>query len=127
MKYGNNLRLIRQIKNISIKEMASTLNMSTTNYNKVEHNKINLSDEKLTMAANALGTTSDFIKNLPDDLLHGVSNHQAENANFQVHIPQESLINMLQAALAALQEDNAHLRKTNEMLLQKLVGSTLPT
>jgi transcriptional regulator with XRE-family HTH domain len=123
MKYGSNIRRIRSFLNIQSRTMASALKMTTTNYSKVESDKINLSEENLELAAREMGVTVDFIKKLPKDITAlGHNNHQEENANYEVHHPApDKVIEMLQSALQILQEDNLYLRTTNARLIEKLL------
>jgi transcriptional regulator with XRE-family HTH domain len=122
MKYSSKIRTIRLIKDIQSKTMASALKMTTTNYSKVESDKINLSEENLESAAKELGVSVDFIKNLPKDFLSlGHNNHQEENAKYEVHHTNEKLIEMLQSALQVLKEENVYLRNTNSLLIEKLL------
>jgi transcriptional regulator with XRE-family HTH domain len=69
MKYGSKIRTIRLIKNIQSKNMATALKMTTTNYSKVENDKINLSEENLEVVAKELGVSIDFIKIYPKTFL----------------------------------------------------------
>jgi transcriptional regulator with XRE-family HTH domain len=124
MKHGINIRIIRIIKNISPKIMASALKMSTANYNKVENDKINLSEENLEIAARELGVSVDFIKKFPNDIFSvGHNNQQSENANFVVHPAPEKMVEMLQSTIQTMQDEIAYLRKYNAILMQKFLDS----
>ncbi|MEY3238957.1 MAG: Helix-turn-helix domain [Bacteroidota bacterium] len=62
MKLGSKIRIIRLLKNISAKEMATLLNMSQGNYDKIEREEIDVSEENLAILAKEFGVTVDVIK-----------------------------------------------------------------
>lgn len=73
MKTGEKIRLIREIKQISAKQMADDLDMSLSGYHKIERGDVKLTTDKLEVIAGVLGVeakdlvdTSGLIVNFND-------------------------------------------------------------
>jgi transcriptional regulator with XRE-family HTH domain len=123
MKYGHNLRKVRMLKNYSTKYMYMGLKMSQSNYNKVESNEIDLSDERLEQAAELLGVTPEFIRNFKEDAIFEHSNYnnkQEENANDVAQKNQEEMFNLLKETIQMLKDQLAFMQKQHEYLVEQL-------
>ncbi len=63
MKVGQNIKLLRLVYDISVKEMSSYLMMSEHNYHKIERNAIGIKFEKATKIAGLFQITLDDLVN----------------------------------------------------------------
>src|SRR6478609_2165681 len=78
MKTGEKIRLIREIKQISAKQMADDLDMSLSGYHKIERGDVKLTTDKLEVIAGVLGVEA---KDLVDsNIVFNFNNHK-ENSN----------------------------------------------
>ncbi|MEI6021710.1 MAG: helix-turn-helix transcriptional regulator [Bacteroidota bacterium] len=65
---GNNLKYIRTIYKISVKEFATFLEMSENNYHKIERNEIGLSFMHASKIADLIGISLDVL--IKDDAIN---------------------------------------------------------
>jgi transcriptional regulator with XRE-family HTH domain len=121
MKYGSKIRFIRSIKEISAKEMATLLNMSQGNYDKIEREEIDISEENLAIVAKGLGVSVEQIKNFQKELLFPSNNHQEEHAQYLINSPSDKMLALLEQTIHSMSEEIVHLREQNQLLLSRVL------
>jgi transcriptional regulator with XRE-family HTH domain len=124
MKLGSKIRIIRVLKNISAKEMATLLNMSQGNYDKIEREEIDVSEENLAILAKELGVTVEFIKKFRKEYFFPSNNHQEENAQYNtqylVNSPSDKMLALLEQTIQSMKEEIAYLREQNRILMSQM-------
>ena len=63
MNIGQNIRTIRELKNLTQVYVARRMGISANAYSKIERGQTNISTERLQQVATALGTTAALILN----------------------------------------------------------------
>lgn len=84
---GSKIKKLRELRNYSQEYMASKLEMSQSNFARIESNEIGISDERLLQIAEVLGTDVEAIKNFDDTIIFNIhqGNNSAAGVNCQVH------------------------------------------
>jgi transcriptional regulator with XRE-family HTH domain len=112
VNYGEKIRKLRELQNISPKNIASELDMSVSGYNKIERNEVDLTLSKLQKISKVLGVDLSQILNFdPSQVIH-VSNNKlvqglgarADNMHFHGDDYKEKYIQMLE-------QENERLKK----------------
>jgi transcriptional regulator with XRE-family HTH domain len=104
MNIGDNIKKFRELKNLTREKMASDLNMSLSNYSKIERGEIDLSISRVQEIANVLGVDVSQIINFDATQIFNVSNNntvqglgaKAENMHFHGDDYREKYIKMLE-------------------------------
>jgi transcriptional regulator with XRE-family HTH domain len=78
MRLGNKIRTIRLLKNYSTDKLASHLDMSVSNFGKIERNEIDLNFDKLEKVAQLFGMTIDELKNYNDSVTLNVTDNKGQ-------------------------------------------------
>lgn len=117
MKTGEKIRLIREIKQISAKQMADDLDMSLSGYQKIERGDVKLNTEKLEEIAKQLGVDSKDLLDSSNITFHITNNAQSTNGyhntiNFPAELKQlyEDKIRLLEDKVFYLEEENRRLK-----------------
>ncbi len=117
MKTGEKIRLIREIKQISAKQMADDLDMSLSGYHKIERGDVKLTTEKLETIAGVLGVEA---KDLLDSVNLVYNFHEgavSHNSGYGYHV------HALPEELKGLYEDKIKLLEEQvQMLKEKIKG-----
>lgn len=89
MKTGEKIRLIREIKQISAKQMADDLDMSLSGYQKIERGDVKLNTEKLEVIAKYLGIpTKELLES--EGVVFNIGNDQHSNNAYNIYqFPEE--------------------------------------
>lgn len=97
---GRNIKMIRELKNLTQEYVAKQLEMSVSNYSYIENGKTDITFSKLEKIAEVLEVSYQQILNLnPSQIFNnnGTYNGSTYNANNTQHIyPNEELIKQLQ-------------------------------
>lgn len=112
MKIGSKIKIFREIKGISTKEMAHRLDMSLAGYSKIERDDVDVNTERLTRIAEELGTK-------PEDIIafdeRYVQNNYGENSTNQLGVIHnqfpDKLISLYEDKIRLLEEKIAYLEK----------------
>lgn len=84
MKIGDKIKLLREIKNISAKQLADELNMSIGGYMKIERNDVDINTEKIEKISTILGITPSELLNLDERHIFNFSNNEIKNGGYNV-------------------------------------------
>jgi transcriptional regulator with XRE-family HTH domain len=110
MKIGDKVKLLRELKNISTKEMADYLDMSLGGYLKIERNAVDVNTEKVEKISDLLGVKPAELYSLDEKTIFNFSNNEIKNGGYNVfHFPEE---------MKKLYEDKIKLLEDKITLLQ---------
>lgn len=70
-KVGQNIRKLRELRNLTQRYMAERLGMTQGNYARVENDDIQLTERRLMKIASLLGCKEEFILHFDADAFHG--------------------------------------------------------
>ena len=109
---GDNIKKFRELKNITREQMASDLNMSLSNYSKIERSEIDLTISRTHQIAQILGVDISQILNFDASQIFNVSNNnviqsigaKAENMHFHGDDFKEKYIKMLEGEIERLKK-----------------------
>lgn len=101
---GDNIKKFRELKNITRDKIAADLNMSLSNYSKIERGEIDLTISRVQEIANLLEVDVSQILNFDATHIFNTSNNQmvqgvvgkAENMHFHTDDYKEKYIKMLE-------------------------------
>jgi transcriptional regulator with XRE-family HTH domain len=119
MNIGENIKKLRELKNITREKMTCELNMSLSNYSKIERGEIDLSVSRLQNIANALDVEISSILNFDtteifnihkNKMIHG-SVTKAEQIHYHSVDYKEKYIKILEEEVERLKEENQILKK----------------
>ncbi len=104
MNIGDNIKKFRELKNITREQMAADLNMSLSNYSKIERGEIDLTISRVQEISNIIGVDVSQILNFDATQIFNVSNNstvqglgaRAENMHFHGDDYKEKYIKMLE-------------------------------
>jgi transcriptional regulator with XRE-family HTH domain len=128
MKIGKKLKKVRLIKNDSIKNVASVLNMTEGNYRKIERDEIEISRESTEKLAKHYNLKVDELINT-DDVTVNISNNKEVNAGYYQNITKtsEDSITILKNQLTQqakhidfLEKELTEKNETIKLLLKKI-------
>ena len=109
MKIGSKIKRIREIKNITQKELASKIEMSISGYNKIERNEVDVNNEKLNQIAKALHVTPNEILSFDDKNVY--INNQNNTNSFQFVVFDPDIKKLYEDKLTLQQEKINQLQK----------------
>jgi len=105
---GDNIKKFRELKNITREQMAADLQMSLSNYSKIERNEIDLTISRIQQIAQIIGVDVSQILNFDATQIFNISNNQvvqasvkAENMHFHT---EEKYIAMLEKEVDRLRK-----------------------
>ena len=110
---GDNIKKFRELKNITRDKIAADLNMSLSNYSKIERGEIDLTISRVQEIANLLEVDVSQILNFDATHIFNTSNNhlvqgvyaKAENMHFHTDDYKEKYITMLEQENARLKEE----------------------
>lgn len=70
---GNQIKKIRELKNLTQSHVAGKLGMSQSNYARIENNHVKITDNQLSIIANVLDTNTSIIKQIDERLNIGLT------------------------------------------------------
>ena len=121
MNIGTKIKTIRELKNLSIKEIANKLDMSISGYSRIERNEVDPNTEKLQKIASALEVSPNELFNFDDkNVFHNctATNQSTLTAqNFNNHFPiemkqlYESNIKLLEEKVKMLEDQILNFQK----------------
>ena len=118
MKIGEKIKLLREVKNISTKQMADDLNMSIGGYLKIERNDVDINTEKIEKIANLLDIKPQDL--LSDDkVVLNFNNNHIQNGGYNVFNFPEELRKLYEDKIRLLKDRNAFLEEKINWLEQK--------
>jgi transcriptional regulator with XRE-family HTH domain len=117
---GNNIRKIREIKNIGQQYIADKLNISQPSYHNLEAGKIKLSEEKLEKIARILEVDKEVIKNFNNDFIFQTPN-PSDRINMPINISLDE-IHALYKLLLKEKDKQINLLKDKIKLLKKKIN-----
>ena len=109
---GDNIKKFRELKNITREKMATDLDMSLSNYSKIERNEIDLTISRVQKIAQVLSVDISQILNFDASQIFNVSNNhlvqglgaKAENMHFHTDDYKEKYIKVLEAEINRLKK-----------------------
>lgn len=107
---GENIKKLRELKNITREQLASDLNMSLSNYSKIERSEIDLTISRLSEIANLLGVDVSQILNFDTSQIFNIHNNnlvqgagaKAEHMHFHTDDYKDKYIKMLEEEVQRL-------------------------
>lgn len=84
MKIGDKIKLLREIKNISTKQMAEDLDMTLGGYLKIERSDVDINTEKIEKISNLLGIKPSELLNLDERHIFNFSNNEIKNGGYNI-------------------------------------------
>lgn len=116
MNIGDNIKKFRELKNITREQMAADLNMSLSNYSKIERGEIDLTISRVQEISNIIGIDVSQILNFDATQIFNVSNNgtvqglgaRAENMHFHGDDYKEKYIKMLEQENERLKSELAN-------------------
>lgn len=107
-KIGENIRILRKLKNITQQQVAAQLDMTQGNYARLESGEIKISEGRLAVIGHVLGYSPEYIENFElekmnnNSLLHSLSKD-------------ELFIEVYRDIIRKLERDIARLEKNQEI------------
>jgi transcriptional regulator with XRE-family HTH domain len=109
---GDNIKKFRELKNITREQMASDLDMSLSNYSKIERNEIDLTISRVQKIAQVLSVDLSQILNFDASQIFNVSNNhlvqglgaKAETMHFYTDDYKEKYIKVLEGEVIRLKK-----------------------
>ncbi len=124
MKIGNKIRKIRELKNISPKDMADRLNMAPQGLNKIEREEVDINIERLLEIAGVFEMKPEDLLTFDEKFVfnnHGEVKASTINGTYNNNFPEE--LKRLYEENAKLQADKIAIQaKMIEMLEERLKG-----
>lgn len=123
MKVGHKIHKIRELKNITAKDMADRLDMTTTGYQKIERDEVSINMDRLLEIAGIFEMKPEEV--LTFDEKYVFNNHgTAHDKSFSVfYETQSSKVDQLyEDKIKLLEEKNALLLEQVEILREKIRG-----
>ncbi len=81
-KIGQNIRKLRELRNLTQQYMADQLQMTQGNYARIENEEINISDERIDKISTLVGFSREFIVQFNVDNIHDhLHEKKEENPN----------------------------------------------
>ena len=110
MKIGNKIRILREVKNLSTKQMAYSLDMSLAGYTKIERNE-DVNIERLEKIGEALGIRPEDILTFDEKYIFSLSGCHATGINqgyININFP-EKLRQLYEDKIKLLEEKVSYL------------------
>jgi transcriptional regulator with XRE-family HTH domain len=110
MELGTKIKQIRELKNLSLENMANELGLSVTGYDKIERNEVSLNYERLLQISEILNVKLEnligFDKNIAFNNFNNTVEQQIGTYSFPVELMQlyEDKIQLLEEKAKLLQE-----------------------
>lgn len=121
MYVGQKIRKLRELKNLTQEYMADRLEMSQSNYSKIETGETDISYGKLEKVAEVLELRPEDIITFNEHMVFNIMHNQTVNgvhgSNFY-HIPEE-IKSLYEDQINSLKKENEHLKSVIEKLLSK--------
>ena len=123
MKIGKPLKKLREQKHVSPKEMADVIDMSLSNYYKIERNDLDVSLETTQKLATYFNLSIDeFLSS--DSLTVNVTNHDGGKSwagiNQTFHEQNMEEKKLFEKIISSLEKHNAELKNENEFLKNEI-------
>jgi len=102
---GQNIAKLRGMKRLTQKEIATKLNLSQSEYSKIEQ-KAEIDEDLLSLIASALEISPDALKNFNEDfVIFNIENMNDNAANYQYHFnPIEKVVDLYERLLREKEE-----------------------
>jgi len=115
---GDNIKKFRELKNLTREQIAAELNMSLSNYSKIERGEIDLTISRIYDIAKVIGIDVSQILNFDATQIFNVSNNQGvvgKNETLTIHNDdyKEKYIKLLEIENARLNQLINSLQKEN--------------
>lgn len=118
MKIGNKIRKVRELKNITPKDMADRLNLTTQGYSRIERDEVALNVERLLEIAGIFEMKPEDLLTFDEKL---VFNNHGEIKGEYCGIGISNVTNNFPEDMKKLYEENAKLlAEKNQLLLEKI-------
>lgn len=129
MKVGNKILKIRELKNITPKDMADRLNITVNGYQRIERDEVSVNMERLIEIAGifemkpeeVLSFDEKVVFNIINSPFHGTNGHQTNTGDNHYHFPEE--MKKLYEENARLQEEKNKLQADMIQMLQDKIKS----
>ena len=110
LKIGENIKKIRELKNITREQIAHDLKMSLSNYSKIERSEIDLTISRVYEIATVLGVDVSQVLNFDSSQVFNIQNNdvvqgtgaKAEHMHFHADEYKDKYIKMLEEELKRL-------------------------
>lgn len=120
MKIGDKIKILREVKNISAKEIADELEMTVGGYMKIERNDVDINTEKMEKIANILGITPADLLNLDERHIFNFSNNEIKNGGYVVVNFPEELKALYEDKIRLLEDKIAYQQETIDQLKEQI-------
>lgn len=118
MKIGNKILKIRELKNITAKDMADRLNLTPSGYNKIEREESSITMERLLEIANIFEMKPEDLLTFDEKMVFNNTNHGEVKGGIQGNI---GTVNNFPEEMKRLYEENAKLQADKIAILEKMV------
>lgn len=116
MKIGQNIKRIREIKNINVKTVAEKLGIAVNSYQRIERGEVDINTEKIQIISQLLGVTPAELVGFDEKfIVNNIGEKAAGNA--QVHVINHNSNDKL---IESQQELILSLKRENDLLIQKI-------
>lgn len=121
MKIGNKIRKIRELKNITPKDMADRLDMSLSGYQKIEREDVAVNVERLLEIAEVFGMKPEDVLTFDEKYVLNSYGEKSTNQVGEIHNNYPEKLEHLHEERARLLEDKLKLQEEkNQLLLDKI-------
>ena len=108
MKIGDKIKLLREIKNISPKQMADELEMTVGGYMKIERSDVDINTEKIDKISNILGIKPSELINLDEKHIFNFSGNEIKNGGYNIFNFPEEMKQLYEDKIKLLEEKIAY-------------------
>jgi transcriptional regulator with XRE-family HTH domain len=119
MSIGNNIKKLRELKNLTQTYMSERLNMSLSGYSKIERDETDISLKRLKQIAEVLDTDYSTILDFDESKIFNITQHQnadgIQNGYTVIKNQQNIESKGLEMLIEHLKDENIFLRKLLEM------------
>ena len=115
--FGNTIRKLREIRNLTQQHMAESLGLSLSGYGKIERSETDLSISRLGQIAEVLGVDISTILNFDEKHIFNFNNTATVNGFLNSNFQSDSLVEEL---LKTYKEENAYLKGLVNELMSKI-------
>ena len=111
MRIGDKIKIIREVKNISTKQMADKLDMSLGGYMKIERNDVDINTDKLEKISETLGMKPADLMSLDEKLIFNFSHNEIKHGGYNVFNFPDELKNLYEDKIKLLEDKVKYLEE----------------
>jgi transcriptional regulator with XRE-family HTH domain len=123
MKIGNKIRKVRELKNITPKDMADRLNMSTQGYSKIERDEVALNLDRLLEIAGIFEMKPEELLTFDEKMVFNNTENKGGNNGINYgtfNAFPEEMKELYDKQIKLLEEQNQFLKEQNQFFHERL-------